>query len=141
MKWPLIVWIIYVTIFDGLRDSMMEMTNLIQINSGLSNMEIDTNEEYSFTYSIVQQREENKSTIWYDRAALYSLADKVRSDLRYKVLNHRTLLCRAVRSSELDVSLLLSFSCLGEIILLHIYILCTAIHNCSSSEFSFLRDT
>ena len=42
------MWIICVTIFDGLRDSMMQMTNLIQINSGLSNMEIDTNEEYSF---------------------------------------------------------------------------------------------
>ena len=41
------------TLLDGLRDSMMEMTNLIQINSGLSNMEIDTNEEYSFNYSIV----------------------------------------------------------------------------------------
>ena len=84
------MWIIYVTILDGVRYSMMEMTNLIQINSGLSNMQIDTNEEYSFTYSIVQQREENKSTIRYDRATLYSLADKVRSYLRYKVLNHKT---------------------------------------------------
>ena len=70
---------------------MMEMTNLIQINSGSSNMEIDTNEEYSFNYSIVQQRKGNKSTIWYDRATLYSLADKVRSVLRYKVLNHRDM--------------------------------------------------
>ena len=78
------------TIFDGLRDGMMKMTNLIQINRGSSNMEIDTNEEYSFNYSIVQRGEENKSTIWYDRATLYSLADKVRSDPRYKVLNHRT---------------------------------------------------
>ena len=51
MKWPLIVWIIYVIIFDGLRDGMMKMTNLIQINRGFSNMEIDTNEEYSFNYS------------------------------------------------------------------------------------------
>ena len=66
MKWPLIVWTIYVTIFDGLRDSMMEMPNLIQINTGSSNIEIDTNEEYSFNCSIVQQRKENKSTIWYE---------------------------------------------------------------------------
>ena len=99
MKWPLIVWTIYVTIFDGLRDSMMEMTNLIQINSGSSNMEIDTNEEYSFNYSIVQQRKGNKSTIWYDRATLYSLADKVRSDARYKVLSHRT--CNNIRKLKL----------------------------------------
>ena len=77
----------------------MEMTNLTQINSGLSNMEIDTNEEYSFTYSIVQQREGNKSTIQYDRATLYSLTDKVRSDLRYKVLNHRT--CNNIRKPKL----------------------------------------
>ena len=86
MKWPLIVWIIHVIIFDGLRYKMMDMTNLIQINSGLSNMGSATNVENSFTYSIVQQMEKinmttNKSIIWYDRATLYSLADKVRSDL------------------------------------------------------------
>ena len=31
------------------------------------------------------------------------------------------VLCRAVRGRELEISFLLSFSCLGEIILLHIY--------------------
>ena len=77
----------------------MKMSNLIQINRGFSNMEIDTNEEYSFNYSTVQQGEENKSTIWYDRATLYSLADKVRSDPRYKVLNHRT--CNNIRKLKL----------------------------------------
>ena len=49
MKCPLIVWIIHVIIFDGLRYKMMDMTNLTQINSGLSNMESATNAENSFT--------------------------------------------------------------------------------------------
>ena len=89
MKWLLIVWITHVIIFDGLRYKMMNMANLIQIqiNSGLSDMESATNVENSFTYSIVQQMEKtnmmtNKSIIWYDRAMLYSLANKVRSDPR-----------------------------------------------------------
>ena len=32
MKWPLMVWLIHVIIFDGLRYKMMDRTNLIQIN-------------------------------------------------------------------------------------------------------------
>ena len=55
MKCFLIVWISLVIIFDGLRYQMMDMTNLIQINSGLNNMEIATHVENSFNYSIVQQ--------------------------------------------------------------------------------------
>ena len=35
-----------------------------------------------------------------------------------------SMLCRAVRGRELEISFLLSFSCLGEIILLHVYIYC-----------------
>ena len=85
----------------------MDMANLIQIqiNSGLSDMESATNVEKSFIYSIVQQMEKtnmmtNKSIIWYDRATLYSLAGKVRSDLRYKVFNHRT--CNNIRKLKLN---------------------------------------
>ena len=68
MKWPLMVWIIHVIIFDGLRYKMMDRTNLIQINIEPSNMESATNVENSFTYSIVQQTENinvttNKSII------------------------------------------------------------------------------
>ena len=43
MKWPLIVWTSYAIIFGGLMNSMMDMTNLIQIISGSCYMEIDTN--------------------------------------------------------------------------------------------------
>ena len=105
MKWPLIVWIIHVITFDGLRHKIMDRTNLIQINSGLSNMESATNIENSSTYSTVQQMEKtsrtiNKSIIWYDRDTLYSLADKVRGDLRYKALNHRT--CNNIRKLKLN---------------------------------------
>ena len=50
------------------------------------------------------------------------------------------VLCRAVRGRELEISFLLSFSCLGEFILLHIYIV-----YCDTQllvfRFSFLRDT
>ena len=95
MKWFLIVWISLLIIFDGLRYHMMDMTNLIQINSRLNNMEMASHVGNSFNYSIVQQMERinkmtNKSIIWYDRGTLYRLANKVRSDLRYKVFNHRT---------------------------------------------------
>ena len=105
MNWSLIVWIIHVIILDGLRYKMMDRTNLIQINSELSNMERATNVENSFTYSIVQQMEKinmttNKSIIWYDRATLYSLADKVRRDPRYKVFNHKT--CNNIREHKLN---------------------------------------
>ena len=105
MKWFLIVWISLVIIFDVLRYQMMDMTNLIQINSGLNNMEIATHVENSFNYSIVQQMERinkttNKSIIQYDRYALYRLADKVRSDLRYKVFNHRT--CNNITKFKLN---------------------------------------
>ena len=48
MKWFLLVWIIHAIIFDGLRYQKMDMTNLIQINSGLNNMEIATNVENTF---------------------------------------------------------------------------------------------
>ena len=52
----------------------------------------------------------------------------------------RLLLCRAVRGRELEISFLLSFSCLGEIILLHVYIV-----YCDTQllvfRFSFLCDT
>ena len=105
MNWPLIVWIIHVIIFDGLRYKMMDRTNLIQINSELSNMERATNVENIFTYSIVQQKEKinmttNKSIIWYDRATLYSLTDKVRRDPRYNIFNHRT--CNNIRKLKLN---------------------------------------
>ena len=68
MKWPTMVWIIHVIIFDGLRYKMMDRTNLIQINIEPSNMESATNIENSFTYPIVQQMENinmttNKSII------------------------------------------------------------------------------
>ena len=81
------------------------MTNLIKINSGLINMEIATHVENSFNYSIVQQIEKinmmtNKSIILYNRVTLYSLADKVRSDLRYKVFNHKT--CNNIRKLKLN---------------------------------------
>ena len=105
MKWFLIVWISLVIIFDGLRYQMMDMINLMQINSGLYNMEIAIHVENSFNYSIVQQMEKinkttNKSIIRYDRVTLYSLADKVRSDPRYKVFNHRT--CNNIRKLKLN---------------------------------------
>ena len=83
----------------------MDMTNLIQINSGLNNMEITTHVENSFNYSLMQQMEKinmtrNKSIIQYDRVTLYSLADMVRSDPRYKVFNHRT--CNNIRKLKLN---------------------------------------
>ena len=75
MKWFLIVWISLAIIFDGLRYQ-----------------------------KIVQQKEKinmmtNKSIIQYNRVTLYRLADKVRSDLRYKVFNHNT--CNNIRKLKL----------------------------------------
>ena len=105
MKWFLIVWISLAIIFYGLRYQKMDMTNLIKINSGLNNMEIATHVENGFNYSIVQQMEKinmmtNKSIIWYNSVTLYSLADKERSDLRYKVFNHKT--CNNIRKLKLN---------------------------------------
>ena len=68
MKWPLMVWIFHVIIYDGLRYKMRDRKNLIQINIEPSNMESATNVENSFTYPIAQQMENinmttNKSII------------------------------------------------------------------------------
>ena len=105
MKWFLIVWISLAIIFDGLIYQKMDMTNLIKINSGLNNMEIATHVENSFNYSIVQQMGKinmmkNKSIIQYNRVTLYSLADKVRSDPRYRIFNHKT--CNNIRKHKLN---------------------------------------
>ena len=61
VKWPLMVWIIHVIIFNGLIYKMMDRTNLIQINIEPSNMESATNVESGFTCPIVQQMEINKN--------------------------------------------------------------------------------
>ena len=55
MRWPLMVWIIHVIMFGGLGYTMVDRTNLIQINIEPSDMESATNVENGFAYPIVQQ--------------------------------------------------------------------------------------
>ena len=99
MKWFFILWMSFVTIFVGLIDLKMDITNLIKINSDLDIKEAATQVEngtikVNHHFRVQQRKKINtttiKSTIQYNRVKLFSLADKVRSDPRYKVFNYET---------------------------------------------------
>ena len=68
MKWPLIVLIIYLIIFDGFRYMMIERSNMIQVNIEPSSVEGATDVENGFACTMGQQVENinittNKSVI------------------------------------------------------------------------------
>ena len=87
----------------------MDMKNLVKINSEFDYKElfiqVDNGIDNVNNHIRVQQREKinrttNKSTIQYNKVKLYSIADKVRSDPRYKVFYHKT--CNNIRKLKLN---------------------------------------
>ena len=104
-----ILWIIFGIILIGLIYLKMGMKNLIKIDSVVKYKEVFTQVENGNdnvnNHIRVQQGEKinmtiSKSTIQYNKARLYSIADKVRSDPRYKVIN--TLTYNNIRTLKLN---------------------------------------
>ena len=94
--------------FIGLIYLKMDMKNLIKIGSLAKYKEVlaqvDNGIDNVNKHIRVQQGEKinitiSKSTIQYNKARLYSIAHKVRSDPRYKVINVMT--CNIIRKLKL----------------------------------------
>ena len=99
MKWSSILCISCVTICVEIISLMMNRTNLIIINSELESEEADKqagnginkeNDHFRLHQVTKLNTTSIKSTIQYNRVKLFSLADKVRSDPRYRVLTYET---------------------------------------------------
>ena len=89
------LWITFGIILIGLVYLEMDRKNLIKIDSVVKYKEAFTQVDNVNKHIRVQQGEKinmtsGKSTAQYNKAKLYSTADKVRSNPRYKVINSIT---------------------------------------------------
>ena len=99
------LWITFGIILAGLIYLEMDKKSLIKIDSVVKYKEVFTQVDNVNKHIRVQQGEKinmtiGKSPAQYNKAKFYSLANKVRSDPRYKVINSIT--CDNIRKLKLN---------------------------------------